>query len=99
MSQNKNVLFIMCDQLRWDYLSCYGHPHLKTPNIDRLAAMGVQFNRAYIQSPICGPSRMSFYTGRYVRSHGSSWNNFPLKLGELTLGDHFRPLGVDTVLV
>lgn len=99
MQKSKNVLFIMCDQLRWDYLSCYGHPHLKTPNIDRLASRGVRFNRAYIQSPICGPSRMSFYTGRYVRSHGSSWNNFPLKLGELTLGDHLRPLGVDTVLV
>lgn len=96
---NKNVLFIMCDQLRWDYLSCYGHPHLHTPNIDALAARGVRFNRAYVQSPICGPSRMSFYTGRHVRSHGSSWNNFPLKVGELTLGDHLRPLGVDTVLV
>ena len=39
----KNILFIMCDQLRWDYLSCAGHPTLKTPNIDRLAARGVRF--------------------------------------------------------
>ena len=38
----KNILFIMFDQLRWDYLSCYGHPHLHTPNIDRLASMGVR---------------------------------------------------------
>ena len=52
----KNILFIMFDQLRWDYLSCYGHPHLHTPNIDRLASMGVRFDRAYIQSPICGSS-------------------------------------------
>jgi arylsulfatase A-like enzyme len=37
---------------------------------------------------------MSFYTGRYVDSHGAAWNNFPLKVGELTLGDHLRPLGV-----
>jgi arylsulfatase A-like enzyme len=94
-----NVLFIMCDQLRWDYLSCYGHPHLHTPHIDRLAARGVRFNKAYVQSTICGPSRMSFYTGRYVSSHGSSWNGYPLKVGELTLGDHLRGLGVDTVLV
>ena len=36
----KNILFVMFDQLRWDYLSCYGHPHLQTPNIDRLAARG-----------------------------------------------------------
>ena len=95
---SKNVLFIMCDQLRWDYLSCTGHPHLHTPNIDRLAARGVLFDRAYVQSPICGPSRMSFYTGRYVSSHGSTWNNIPLKVGEMTLGDHLRPLGVRTAL-
>ena len=94
----KNVLFIMCDQLRYDYLGCAGHPHLKTPNIDALAARGVRFDRAYVQSPICGPSRMSTYTGRYVRSHGSTWNNFPLRVGEMTLGDHLEPLGVRTAL-
>ena len=88
MGKTRNILFIMCDQLRWDYLSCTGHPHLDTPHIDRLAARGVLFDRAYVQSPICGPSRMSFYTGRYVSSHGSTWNNIPLKVGEITLGDH-----------
>ena len=67
MGKAKNVLFIMCDQLRWDYLSCAGHPTLQTPNIDGLAKRGVRFTRAYVQSPICGPSRMSFYTGRYMQ--------------------------------
>ena len=95
---SKNVLFIMCDQLRWDYLSCAGHPTLETPNIDALAARGVRFDRAYVQSTICGPSRMSSYTGRYVSSHGSTWNGIPLKVGEMTLGDHLRPLGVRTAL-
>ena len=95
----KNALWIMCDQLRWDYLSCYGHPHLHTPNIDRLALMGVRFNNAYVQSTVCGPSRMSAYTGRYVRSHGSTWNGVPLNAGEMTLGDHLKPLGVRNVLV
>ena len=99
MTAIRNVLFVMCDQLRWDYLGCTGHPHLRTPNIDWLAAQGTLFSRAYVQSPICGPSRMSFYTGRYVRSHGSSWNNFPLRVGEMTLGDHLAPLGVRTALV
>ncbi len=99
MPRAKNILFIMCDQLRWDYLSCYGHPHLKTPNIDRLAQNGVRFTRAYVQSPVCGASRMSFYTGRYVQSHGASWNGFPLKVGEMTLGDYLRPLGMDCALV
>ena len=95
----RNVLFIMCDQLRFDYLGCAGHPFLKTPNIDALAARGVRFTRAYAQSPVCGPSRMSYYTGRYVRSHGATWNGFPLRIGEPTLGDHLRKIGVRTALV
>ncbi|WP_299472488.1 alkaline phosphatase family protein [uncultured Roseibium sp.] len=99
MPRIKNILFIMADQLRWDYLSCYGHPHLKTPNIDRLAERGVRFNRAYVQSPVCGPSRASFYTGRTVFSHGATWNLVPLPIGELTLGDYLRPHGVTTAVV
>ena len=97
--RSKNILFIMCDQLRWDYLSCAGHPTLATPNIDALAGKGVRFTRAYVQSPVCGASRMSFYTGRYVQSHGAVWNGVPLKVGEMTLGDYLRPLGLRTALV
>ncbi|GAA4220632.1 arylsulfatase A-like enzyme [Sagittula marina] len=99
MAAPKNILFIMFDQLRWDYLSCYGHPSLQTPHLDRLASKGVRFNRCIIQSPLCGPSRMSTYTGRYVHSHGASWNNTPLKVGELTMGDHLRDLGMSCTLV
>lgn len=94
----RNILFIMCDQLRYDYLGCAGHPTIRTPNIDALAARGVRFDRAYVQSPICGPSRMSFYTGRYVISHGSTWNMSPLRVGEWNIGDHLNPLGMRTVL-
>ena len=81
MSKARNILWIMCDQLRFDYLGCAGHPTLKTPNIDRLAARGVRFTNAYVQSTICGPSRMSAYTGRYMRSHGSTQNGVPLRVG------------------
>ena len=99
MPKIKNILFIMADQLRWDYLGCYGHPHLDTPNIDKLAAKGVRFDRAYVQSPVCGPSRASCYTGRTVFSHGATWNRVPLPIGELTLGDYLRPIGVTTAVV
>ncbi|MEM9108049.1 MAG: sulfatase-like hydrolase/transferase, partial [Pseudomonadota bacterium] len=99
MSPIKNILFIMADQLRWDHLSCYGHPHLETPNIDALAEQGVRFDRAYVQSPVCGPSRASCYTGRTVFSHGATWNRVPLPIGELTLGDYLRPIGVRTAVV
>ena len=54
---------------QYDYLSCAGHKTLHTPNIDSLAERGVRFSNAYVQSPICGPSRMSTYTGRYPSSH------------------------------
>ncbi len=94
-----NILFVMYDQLRFDYLGCAGHPHLETPNFDRVAAMGVRFTNAYVQSPICGASRMCFYTGRYAASHGAQWNGFPLRVGEMTLGDHLRRLGMGCWLI
>lgn len=99
MTKTPNILFVMYDQLRFDYLSCAGHPHLETPNFDRVAAKGLRFTRAYVQSPICGASRMSFYTGRYPSSHGAQWNNFPLRVGEQTLGDHLRKLDMGCWLI
>lgn len=95
----KNILFIMFDQLRFDYLSCTGHKFLQTPHIDKLAEKGVRFSNCYVQSPVCGASRMSTYTGRYVHSHGASWNNVPLKVGEMTLGDHLRKAGMECWLI
>jgi arylsulfatase A-like enzyme len=64
-----NVLLIMADDLN-NAVGSYGHPLVKTPNIDRLAERGVQFNRAYCQFPLCGPSRNSMLTGLYPNSSG-----------------------------
>ena len=94
----RNVLFIMCDQLRWDALSCYGGI-IDTPNLDGLAARGVRFDRAYVQGTTCGSSRMSYYTGRYVQTHGTRYNRIPLSIGHKTMGDHLRDVGVRTALV
>jgi len=93
-----NVLFIMADQLRWDHLGCAGHPYLKTPNLDALAARGVRFANAFVNSGVCGPSRMSYYTGRYPITHGATWNRVPLSVGEVTLGEMLKGGGFELAL-
>src|SRR5574337_1252180 len=94
----RNILFIMCDQLRADHLGCYGHPWLRTRNIDALAARGARFTNAFVASGVCGPSRMSFYTGRHMSSHGATWNRVPLSIGEVTLGEYLKNAGMPLAL-
>lgn len=95
----RNFLFVMCDQLRADHLACYGHPHLATRNIDALAARGVRFDRAFVSSGVCGPSRMSYYTGRSMTSHGANWNRTPLSIAEVTLGEYLLRHGRSLALI
>ncbi len=68
-AERPNVLFLVADDLN-NYLGCYGDPRAKTPNLDRLAARGVRFDRAYCTFPLCGPSRNSMLTGLYPNSSG-----------------------------
>jgi choline-sulfatase len=72
--QPQNLLFILSDEHNRKIAGCYGHPFIKTPNIDRLAASGTRFTSAYCNSPICVPSRASMATGRYVNEIGY-WDN------------------------
>lgn len=69
MSKRKNILFLLDDQHRGDCLSWLGHPVVKTPNLDKLAARGVTFTNAYTPSAICQPSRTSMVTGKYPTQH------------------------------
>ncbi len=70
-----NVLFILCDDIRWNAMSCAGHPTLKTPNIDRIANEGVRFSNMFCTTSLCSPSRASILTGVYAHTHGVT-NNF-----------------------
>ena len=81
MTPLRNVLFVMCDQLRFDHLGFAGHATIKTPNLDRFSKQCTRFTNAFVQAGVCGPSRMSTYTGRYVSSHGVTWNRVPLPVG------------------
>lgn len=71
-----NILVIMPDQHRADVMGCAGNSVVQTPNLDRLAAEGVRFGRAYCQGPLCMPARASFLTERYVRDHGVLQNDW-----------------------
>lgn len=70
-----NFLVLMTDQHRFDALSCRGHPHVKTPNLDRLVSRSVDFRAAYTQAPVCAPARYSLATGEYVAHHGVTFNS------------------------
>lgn len=70
-----NILFILVDDLRWNALGCAGHPFVQTPNIDRLAKEGAQFENAFVATPLCSPSRASFLTGQYPHTHGIVGNH------------------------
>ncbi|MCC2684229.1 MAG: hypothetical protein K0R75_1128 [Paenibacillaceae bacterium] len=65
-----NVLWIFSDQHQAQAMSCYGDENIHTPNLDRLAAEGARFTRAYSNTPLCSPFRTSLYTGQYITTHG-----------------------------
>ena len=69
-----NVVVVNCDDLRWDCLGCTGHPHLQTPNIDRLAKEGVNFRNMFCTTSLCSPSRASILSGLYAHAHGVTSN-------------------------
>lgn len=64
-----NIIFLMTDDQRWDNMGCYGRPEFNTPNIDKLSAEGITFDKAYYAVAICMPSRVTMITGRYNSNH------------------------------
>ena len=78
-----NILFILCDDMGYGDLGCYGQPFIRTPHIDAMAGEGMRFTQAYAGSPVSAPSRASFMTGQHsghceVRGNKEYWKNAPI---------------------
>ena len=77
--KRRNVVLILTDQLRPDFIGPYGADFIRTPNLDRLAAEGVTFDNAIAASTVCAPSRASILTGQFVSGLDGWTNNIPCK--------------------
>ncbi len=85
--QSSNLLILMDDEHSSKALGCYGHPFVKTPHLDRLAANGTLFERAYTNSPICVPARATIATGRHVHET-RCWDNAIAYDGQMRSWSH-----------
>jgi len=97
-----NVIILFADDLGYGDLSCYGHPTIRTPNLDDLAHNGVRFTSFYVPTPVCGPSRSALLTGRYPPRCGMPGNIGPdteygLPLEEITMANVLKDAGYQTM--
>ena len=92
----QNIIWICADDYAPAVSGSFGSPVASTPNLDRLAADGIRFDRAYCACPLSTPSRMAFLTGRYPRSVGVTLTPTPLPLDERTIGHLLREAGYET---
>ena len=93
-----NIVLIMADQLAPQFTGAYGHPVVKTPNLDALAARGMRFDAAYCNSPLCAPSRASLMTGQLVSRHGAYDNAADFASSVPTFAHYLRSAGYRTCL-
>ncbi|MEM9602459.1 MAG: sulfatase-like hydrolase/transferase [Pseudomonadota bacterium] len=99
MTDRPNFLFIITDQQRADWLGCAGHPVLRTPHIDSIAAEGTRFENFHAASPVCMPNRASLMTGRYPSVHGLRYNGCCLPAGSTTFADVLAQAGYHTASI
>ncbi|KMW56215.1 Choline-sulfatase [Candidatus Rhodobacter oscarellae] len=99
MSDQPNILYIITDQHRADWLGCAGHPVVKTPHIDSLAARGTRFTQFHVTTPICMPNRGAIFTGRYPSVNGLRHNGLPLPRDAHTFVDLLADAGYRTAQI
>jgi N-acetylglucosamine-6-sulfatase len=96
-----NFVVVLMDDARWDEIHCGGQPWVNTPNIDRIAREGAQFQNAFVTTPLCSPSRGCFLTGLYARTHGVTDNtdHSPLSHKLDTFPRHLQSAGYETAFI
>jgi len=99
MTDRPNFLYLITDQQRADWLGCYGHPVLKTPHIDSIAARGTRFENFHVAAPVCMPNRASLVTGRYPSVHGLRYNGCRLPLSANTFVNQLAKAGYHTAAI
>lgn len=98
-TRRPHVVMVIADDMRWDLMSCAGHPFIRTPNLDRLAREGARFTGAFVCMSLCSPSRASILTGLYPHLHGVWGNRTPLDFSRLaTLPQMFQRAGYRTAM-
>jgi arylsulfatase A-like enzyme len=95
----RKILFVTTDQQRYDALGCNGGTIARTPVVDRLAAEGIAYRRAYNQNTVCMPARCTILTGQYARTHGVIANGVPLPTDAPSVAAHLGEHGYKTALV
>ena len=99
VAERPNIIFILSDDHRWDFMSCAGHPYVRTPNLDRLAREGLHFTNAFVTTSLCSPSRASFLTGQYAHTHGVRNNLTPWRDENVTFLELLKQEGYDTAFI
>lgn len=94
-----NVLLLYTDQQRWDALGANGNPDIHTPNLDRLAAEGINFDHCFVQNPVCMPSRVSFLSGQYPSTLGITHMGVPVPEDLPILPTLLAPYGYHTASI
>jgi len=93
-----NLVVFIADDLNQQDIGCYGNTDVRTPNMDRLAAEGMRFNRAYAATPMCAPSRSVMFTGLYPFRNGSQMNHFTVRPHTRNLPQFLQQLGYRVVI-
>ena len=95
----RQAIVILGESVRRDMLNCYRKTGLKTPNLDRLAAGGIRFNKAYNCQPVCAPARSALWTGLYPHTNGVWGNSMPLGETTHTIGQRLSDRGIECALI